>query len=335
MMRPVSVALPPRAPDGLSTAVVAVQGTNGTLRLTWNDTSLNETAFHIERMQVGTGTWTDLATIAPPLETVNTTGPMSYDDTTFRTNRAYQYRVIAVNTVGDTWNYADPNLNEIVAGGFPTVTLTATSAPVDSPPAAPSNLAAALQPGPTGSQPQVRLTWRDNATTETGFVIERQVNGGGFAPIGSVPAFAGTGTVSPPFVDPDVATGNTFQYRVAALNTGGRSAYSNTVTVVVPAVPGAPAAVSATPGANQGSLRRVVLSWTDTATNETGFTIQRSTDPGFATVTASNVGANAQTATVSGLLANTNYYVRIRANAGAAVWSDWVTAAPLPILTNP
>ena len=30
--------------------------------------------------------------------------------------------MVAENTVGDTWNYADPNLNEIVSGGFPTVT---------------------------------------------------------------------------------------------------------------------------------------------------------------------------------------------------------------------
>jgi FtsP/CotA-like multicopper oxidase with cupredoxin domain len=335
MMRPVSVALRPRAPDGLSTAVVAVQGTNGTLRLTWNDTSLNETAFRVQRMQVGTGTWTDLATLAPELQAVNTTGPMSYDDTTYRTNRAYQYRVIAVNTVGDTWNYADPAINEIVSGGFPTVTLTAESEPVDSPPAAPSSLAAALQPGPTGSQPQVRLTWRDNATSETGFVVERQVNGGGFAPIGSAPAFAGTGTVSPPFVDADVAPGNTFQYRVAAVNTGGRSASSNTVTVVVPAVPVAPSSLTATSGANQGNQRRVVLGWIDNAVGETGFTIQRSTDPGFTPVTTTTAGANAQTVTIAGLGANTSYYFRIRANAGAAVWSDWVTATPFPILTNP
>ena len=47
-----------------------------------------------------------------------------------------------------------------------------------------------------------------------------------------------------------------------------------------------------------------------------------------------NVGANAQTATISGLLADTDYYFRIRANAGTAVWSDWVTATPFPIHTN-
>ena len=38
-----------------------------------------------------------------------------------------KYRVVAQNTVGDTWDYADPNVNEIVTGGFPTVTATAMS----------------------------------------------------------------------------------------------------------------------------------------------------------------------------------------------------------------
>ena len=35
-----------------------------------------------------------------------------------------RYRVVAQNTVGDTWDYADPNVNEIVGGP---VTATATS----------------------------------------------------------------------------------------------------------------------------------------------------------------------------------------------------------------
>ena len=44
-----------------------------------------------------------------------------------------RYRVVAQNTVGDTWDYADPNMNEIVSGGFPTVTATGTSTPVTAP----------------------------------------------------------------------------------------------------------------------------------------------------------------------------------------------------------
>ena len=40
-----------------------------------------------------------------------------------------QYRVVAQNTVGDTWDYSDPNLNEIVPGtfAFPVVTTESVS----------------------------------------------------------------------------------------------------------------------------------------------------------------------------------------------------------------
>src|SRR6185436_14218330 len=43
-------------------------------------------------------------------------------------------------------------------------------------PAAPTTLTATLQAGP-----QIRLTWRDNATNEAGFVIQRSTDGVNFA----------------------------------------------------------------------------------------------------------------------------------------------------------
>jgi hypothetical protein len=62
--------------------------------------------------------------LQPPL--ANTTGDrVPFTDPGFASG--YQYRVVALNTVGDTWNYADPGTNEIVSGGFPTVTTRSVS----------------------------------------------------------------------------------------------------------------------------------------------------------------------------------------------------------------
>lgn len=120
MMRPVSLALPPVKPGG--PAFDAATGT-----LTWTDNSVSETAFVVQKLV--DGTWTAMKTVERPLLDPNTTGEqLSYVDPAFATGD--QYRVVAQNTVGDTWDYSDPNLNEIVPGtfAFPVVTTESVSA---------------------------------------------------------------------------------------------------------------------------------------------------------------------------------------------------------------
>jgi FtsP/CotA-like multicopper oxidase with cupredoxin domain len=312
MMRPVSVAIPPIAPSGLASAI---SGNN--LTLTWDDNSISETSFTVQRM-TGTGPWVDLGTIQSPLNQPNTHGSRSFTDSGYTPTADYQYRVAAKNTVG-------------YGGAFMSLTVQSTSAPlaIVNPPAAPTALTATLQTGP-----QISLTWTDNATNETGFILERSVNGGAFQVLTNPPAHTGTGFVT--FVDTPVTAGTTYAYQVRATNTSGPSGNSNTVTLTVPAVPTAPSSFTATNGANQGNLRRVVLNWTDNSNNETGFSIQRATNAGFTTgLNTVAVGANVQTFTQTGLTRNTNYYFRIRANNGSIISSGWVNATPLPIQTNP
>lgn len=110
MMRPVLLAMPPVAPDP------AFDGTT----ITWADASVAETAYAVEKLV--SGVWTEVWRLDRVLAAPNTTGePLS-----FTAPDAWvtgdQYRVVAENKVGDAWNYADPGLNEIVSGGFPTVT---------------------------------------------------------------------------------------------------------------------------------------------------------------------------------------------------------------------
>jgi hypothetical protein len=73
-------------------------------------------------------TWTDVFEIDRPLTVANTKGDvLSYRDPAFAPGR--RYRVVAENTVGDTRDDSDPNLNEIAPGtfAFPVVTAKAVS----------------------------------------------------------------------------------------------------------------------------------------------------------------------------------------------------------------
>ena len=273
MMHAVLYAFPPVAPSNLQFA----DNLNGTGTLTWTDESLSETAFVIEKSTDGGATWTEVDVIqrlfSNPLRAVLLDPPPAPkgEIITFPiTGHAAtdQYRVYAQNTVGDTWDYADPNLNEIANGGFPTITTKSAYVTVAQavPPSSPINLMAAVNGA------QVNLSWTDTANNETGFVVERSDNGGGFAVIATLP---GADIVS--YIDTNVASGNTYEYQVAATNATGTSGYSNTAQVDMTGTP---------PAAPTGLLAEVLsatqvsLSWTNNATNETGFTVERCTGAG-------------------------------------------------------
>jgi len=258
MMRPVLVAIPPVAPGNLVLDA-------GTMTLSWTDMSLSETAFVVEKLV--NGEWNPVYTLDRPLAVPNTTGEvLSFTDLSFLAGD--QYRIFAQNTVGDTWDYADPALNEIVVGGFPTVTTISEYAyitDVSSPPAAPTNLTATLQPGLN-----VSLAWQDNATNETSFVIERSDNGGLWNQVGQTAAdIAG-------FNDTTVLPGIIYSYQVKAVNASGGSVYSNQALVDVPALPAAPTNLTG----SASSSTQVDLAWMDNAANEVGFVIERSDNGG-------------------------------------------------------
>jgi len=309
MMRPVSVALPPNVPDGLAWSVSG-NGNNTVLTLTWNDNSINETEFVVQRNDGST--WVDLGTVLSPLDQPNTHGPRSYADNTFRWNTtAYSYRVIARNTIG-------------YGGEFMSLSAQSVSAAV-AVIQAPTNLTATLQAGP-----RVSLTWRDNATNETGFNVERSTDGVTFVQIATAPARNNTGNVT--YVDTTVTLGTTYTYRVSAVNALGASAYSNLASVTVD-VPLAPSNLLAT-AVRQGNNERVTLTWTDNANNESGFEIQRATNSAFTTgLVTSSVGANTTTFN-TGNISRLSYYFRVRA-VNILGPSAWVNATPFPIPPAP
>ena len=102
-------------------------------------------------------------------------------------------------------------------------------------PAAPGNLkvaggAQAVFGGPLASSTgKITLTWTDNSSNETSFVLQRRTGTGAFATLATLSANATS------YADGTVTVGASYGYRVKAANSAGSSAYSNTATATASA----------------------------------------------------------------------------------------------------
>jgi len=298
MMHPVLVALPPKPPTGLQ----LVDNGDGTATLTWIDDSITETAFVVEKLI--NGVWTQVDQQDRVLGDPNTIGEvLSFMDPSFLVGD--QYRILAQNTVGDTWDYANPG-NGLVPGTYAFPVVTAKSdwvylADVSGAPAAPSGLSANAV-----SSAQVDLSWTDNASNEDGFIVERSADGGvTWNPVG-LPTPAGVTT----FSDITVAPVSTYQYRVYAFNANGSSQPSNIAEVTTPDVP--PAAPSDLVATNVTSAQ-VDLAWTDNSANEDGFVIERSADLGATWNQAGQTGAGVASFSDTNVIPGNSYLYQVYA----------------------
>jgi hypothetical protein len=334
MMHSLVFVVPP-LPPALQLPVVSGNANNPVVGLTWTDKSTKEAQFTIQRasdanFSVGLRTFTVPAA-------ANSGATVAFTDKTVSPNNTYWYRVFAIGpVVGDTTVY--PN-----STGFPTMSADSVSntqeilvGATPGTPTAPTNLTAALQAGP-----QVSLTWTDNATNETGFVVERCVAAtattcsGNFAQIAVAPPRNNTGNVT--YVDATVAFGTSYLYRVAAVNSASVAPYTYATlatAVAVAAIPAAPTGLTITNTPRNGPDTNANLAWSYNGTNPAGFTIQRAENLSFTT--------NLNTSTVAGDVRNVTqrvnqnavYYYRIRANNNAGGSSEWTNALPFPILTG-
>lgn len=87
-------------------------------------------------------------------------------------------------------------------------------------PAAPTNLSLKVV-----SRNQINLTWTDNSTNETGFFIERSLNGTSFTQIATVGANVRTYSAT------GLTPNTQYFFRVRAYNSAGKSAYTNIAKV--------------------------------------------------------------------------------------------------------
>ncbi|MFN2116803.1 MAG: multicopper oxidase domain-containing protein [Candidatus Promineifilaceae bacterium] len=236
MMHAQVVGVEPTAPIDLIATKVG-NGGNRRYELSWTDTSKNETGFVIERSTTAGGPWEYVATVdwglspgGPDFANGPGTGTRTYTDAIGNPDRDYFYNVYAINVVGDTWDYSDPAFNNIPpGGGWPTLTLDSRGGegPVDTIEAPTDLVANAVVKNKKSAT--VTLNWTDNATSETGFLVQRAYDAGFTS--GVMNATVGPDVES---FSETVARGVTFYYRVHAFSDTTQSTWSNTTTVTTP-----------------------------------------------------------------------------------------------------
>ena len=177
--------------------------------------------------QVG---WETVATLPAAPETAATTGTRTWTDPIGDTTQLFYYRVLAVNAVGDTWDYTDPNLNE--GAGIPSLSLESDSSNVTTsrgdPPAMPENLRATEGVDVNGKR-AVTLTWDDTAN-ETAYFVQRATN---IDFVGTAPKVKLAENVTQHTFD-GLTRGTVYYFRVWARNGAGDSR-PNVIRVAPPA----------------------------------------------------------------------------------------------------
>ncbi len=296
----VAVATKPWVPV-MSSISQAYTGGNYIIHLCWTDTSHNETGFHVLQ-KIGAGSETTVATVA-----ANTTcADINLGATpTFAT---YYYNVDAYNAQGTT-----------LATGGP----LSTVAPMV--PTAPSGVSTAV-----ATPTSVSLTWTDNASNETGFKVYQKIDSGAWTLVQTIatPNTTSTtvslGSTPPP---------GTYYYKVRTYNTiSGESTDSNSSSVAVEGYPNPPSGVTSSFDGSQ----TVTVSWTDNASNETGFKVWQKSPSGTfilnktiatpnTTSTTIDIGSNPENGTYQ-------YYVE---SYNTSMTSDPSVTATVSVATAP
>lgn len=236
MMHAQVVGVQPAPPGNPTISGTVGRGRTKANVIAWTDQSKNETAFVVQRRVAGSNAaWEDIATVASetlgtatytPGTGASTGQQVTYNDVVGTTRTVYEYNVYAVNTVGDVWDYSDPALNNIPAGGgFPTLTLTSGTQTAATPPppavGAPSNLTGTINTR-NRNRWRVTLGWTDNSNNETGFLVQRTNLDGTNLVNTTVKANATSFTQNVP-------PGGTYVYRVHAFSDTAQSDWSNSI----------------------------------------------------------------------------------------------------------
>ena len=214
------------------------------------------------------------------------------------------------------------------AGGPYTVSVTsgtmAATAPVTivNIPNGPTNLTATAAIMLNG---YIKLTWTNNSSIETGYVIERLNSGATFSVLATVgpnvTTYTNTGLTMP---------SGPYTYRVLATGTSGDSAYSNEVSASLPAPPDGPTGLTATPGNG-----KVTLTW-NAVPGASNYNILRAigADASYSTLKNNNSSASYTDSTVA---SGTTYFYKVNYNVnsvGSSLYCAPVSASPIgPLAT--
>jgi peptidyl-Asp metalloendopeptidase len=72
------------------------------------------------------------------------------------------------------------------------------------------------------------LMWVDNSSNESGFKVQRQLNGATFADVATLATAANTVSVTDTTLTGSTLVDNVYCYRLYSFNSAGNSAFSNT-----------------------------------------------------------------------------------------------------------
>jgi len=178
------LAARPASPTNLN-----VTASTNKIVLSWTDNAADQTGFVVERSNDG---------ISFIIQATLGKGKLSYSDGTVLPGAGYYYRVAAFNTGGNS-RYA-----------------TLANA-VGTPPAAPSNLT-----GTHVGTSQIDLTWYDNSSNETGFILSRSTNNVNFTTVVT------TGPDVKSYSDTGLLAGTKYYYHVVSFNSFGSSSFAST-----------------------------------------------------------------------------------------------------------
>ena len=283
---------PPASPTGL--AASAVNGVQ--INLAWSDNADNEVGYRLQR------------SISPTFSTIDKTfhvlaGSTSLADRQLLENTTYYYRLVAYNSGGDS---------SVAATGSATTPNT---------PRSPTNLRAVATPGAQSGR-QVELTWNDDATNETSYVLRRyRASDNALEMTVDLPADTTA------YVDTGVQPLTSYVYRVLAVNGVGSSAQTADSSLTTPdVVPTTPTNLIAW-GISDTSIS---LQWDDAATSETGYAIERASGGGTFVQIATR-GAQTKAYVDNAVSNGVSYSYRVRATGavGDSDYSQTATAAPL------
>jgi hypothetical protein len=195
------------------------------------------------------------------------------------------------------------------------------SGTIPSPPAAPSNLVAT-----SAGTSSINLTWTDNSTNETSFVLmQSSTSGGIFNKLITIPA----NTTS--YTDVGLGSSATYYYKIQATNAGGNSAWSNEASATTSSLPPTPPLAPSNLAAVATGCNSIILTWSDNSTNETGFELRQSTSLNGTYSVIATLQANAKTYTNSGLKKGKKYFYKVKAvnSAGSSEWSNKANATAI------
>jgi len=206
-------------PPGTNTAIplppsgFAAGGTGTTIDLTWLDNSNNESGFIIERYIVDPNQ--SQTVFDWQIKTVTAPDVVFFSDTGLIPQTTYYYRIKSYN------QYGESAYDTIVSKTTDAVAVANLQVPT---------LNSAVVEQSFLDPPQVVLSWTDNSSTETAFLIERRVGVSG--PFSQIFVAAANSTT---YTDTNVIEGGFYTYRLRAYRSSDTaySGYSGIKSVTV------------------------------------------------------------------------------------------------------